>query len=249
MKISRRSFLGYVFASIVAKPLKIDAPRFLKPTDRNSLVRNKVLEAYHKVWQLSGTEKELGAKIELDLGMDDLDFVELIMHIEEDFDFDLDGLFDRERIETGEDLVLCISYLEQGKEVPLGLLNRERGRDEIEIIETNCRLALRALAADPEEQLVSLGDWFCPGCSLTDYHAEWLRRTADHPSMSALKGEREVRELLKAIAAIPKHEKACIFAPSDEESIDHGQLLGLLERPSWGMVRTAARLAEMRFSV
>lgn len=249
MKTSRRQFLRYICSAIVAQPLKVDAPRFLKPTDRNSLIRNKVLEAYHRVWQLSGNESELKGKIKSELGKDDLDFLELIMHIEKDFDFNLEGLFDGEKIETGEDLVLSISYLEQGHEIPLGLLNHEPGREEKEIVATNCQIALRALAAEPEAQLESLGNWYCPGCSLTDYHAEWLRRTADHPSMSNLRGRREIHDLIEAIAAIPRHERACVFAPVGQDAIDHIPLIEFLERPSWADVRNAARLAEQHFSI
>jgi acyl carrier protein len=233
MQMSRRSALGLLLASVTKLPLEIDAvSQFLKPKANESEIAEWLLKEYRDDLNLQGIESELERTWD-ELGLDFLDFAELCMHGQDELGISDPTYFDCSRIETGKDIVTAFTYLQEAPDIPLGIFEAESHLDVRDLIQTNCRKAIRVIAADPDEQLTLMGNVYCPGCNLTSYYAEWLRRAIAHPRMHRVEGFDRVRDLVAAIDQIPRDEKACTFEGKAER----------LYLKGWAGARDAAREA------
>jgi hypothetical protein len=233
MQMSRRSALGLLLASVTKLPLEIDAvSQFLKPKANESEIVEWLLKAYRDTLNLKGVESELELTWK-ELGKDWLDFT--LLSVEAEFDLGVQELtyFDLQRIDTGRDIVTAFTYLQEAPDIPLGMLEAESRLDVRELIQINCRKAVRVIAADPDEQLALMGNVYCPGCNLTSYYAEWLRRAMAHPRMYRVEGIDRIGDLVAAIDRIPKDERACTFEGKAER----------LYLKGWEGAREAAREA------
>lgn len=233
MEISRRSALGFLLASFTNFPLEIDAvSQLLKPKANDSFMTEWLLKAYRDTLGQDGTEAELALTWD-ELGLDWFDFAELCMEAENDLGVHEPTMFDSSRIETGKDIITAFTYLKDATTIPIGLFEAESRQDIGNLIRSNCRHAIRVIAADPDDQLEMMGYAYCPGCSLTEYYAEWLRRAIAHPRMQPVEGLDRVRDIVQAIDRIPKDEKSCTFEGKAER----------LYLKGWEGARNAARQA------
>jgi hypothetical protein len=211
MEISRRSALGFLLASFTNYPLEIDAvSQLLKPKTSDSFMMEWLLKAYRDTLGQEGTEAELTLTWD-ELGLDWFDFAELCMEAETDLGVHEPTMFDSSRIETGKDIITAFTYLKDAPIIPIGLFEAESRQNISSLIRSNCRNAIAVIAADPDDQLEMMGNAYCPGCSLTEYYTEWLRRAIAHPRMQHVEGLDRVGNLVRAIDQIPKDQRACTF--------------------------------------
>lgn len=233
MQMSRRSALGLLLASVTKLPLEIDAvSQFLKPKANESEIAEWLLKMYRAAFNLEGIESELD-KTWSDLGLGWLDFAFISADAELEFGVHEATFFDTYRMQTGRDIVTAFTYLQESPDIPLGIFEAESHLDVQGLIQANCRKAIHVIAADPDEQLTLMGNVYCPGCNLTSYYAEWLRRAIAHPRMHRVEGIGRVRDLVQAIDRIPKDERACTFEGKAER----------LYLKGWEGARDAAREA------